>query len=155
MLETRIVLLFINKGNGLMNPINSAKKILNCRSGFSLIEMIMVITLVVIAIIPVINMYIQGVTGTETSEIAIAAPSLAQEKMEETQQLGFSGITVGTSSGTFAAPFDDYSYTLDVGYVTGSFTGSAGATSYKKVDVTVGHVSGSTFVLTTVISDHS
>jgi Tfp pilus assembly protein PilV len=129
-----------------------AKYLIKNRPGFTLIEFIMIIVITGIAIVPITSMILQGVKGSVDSDVASKTHALAQWKMEETKQLSFSSISA--SSGTFSAPFTDYNYTVNVGYVDGNFN-TTGSSLYKKVDITVQCVSGYSLTLTTVISDHN
>ncbi len=122
-------------------------------AGFTLIEFIIIIAMVAIAIVPLANMFLQGVSGTFSSDVITIANGLAQEKMEEYREQEFSSLS--SSSGAFVSPFDDYSYTVDIEYGNADFSPSASATDYRLITVTVGHDSGESVSLTTVTADKS
>lgn len=122
-------------------------------SGFTFIELILIIVIVGIAIIPLVQIFTTSLKGGAEAEANTIALELAQEKMEEIRELSFS--TVSNSSGSFKIPFTSYSYQVTVSYVDGNFSTSAPATNYKKVEVRVTHTSGVSSTLTTVISNHS
>jgi len=122
--------------------------------GFTFIELIMIIVIVGIAVVPLIQMFTTSLKGSADTEATSIALELAQDKMEETKQLGFGGIS--STSGTFSSPFTAYSYQVTVSYVNDTFTDSGGSpTNYKKVEVKVTHSSGTSTTLTTVVSNHS
>ena len=131
----------------------SIKSILqNKSSGFTLIELIMIIVILSIAFVPITSMILQGVRGSVDADISAKTLALAQKKMEETRQLEFSAVS--TSSGNFSSPFADYSYNVGLEYVDKNFNTTV-SSKYKKIAVTVQYVSGYSLTLTTVISDHS
>jgi len=121
--------------------------------GFTFIELIMVILIVGIAVVPLIQMFTTSLKGSADTEATSVALELAQDKMEETKQLGFAATS--STSGTFASPFTVYSYQVTVGYVDQNFNNSGSPTNYKKVEVKVIHTSGTSTTLTTVVSNHS
>jgi len=121
--------------------------------GFTFIELIMVILIVGIAVVPLIQMFTTSLKGSADTEATSIALELAQDKMEETKQLGFAATS--STSGTFASPFTAYSYQVTVGYVDQNFNNSGSPTNYKKVEVKVIHTSGTSTTLTTVVSNHS
>ena len=121
--------------------------------GFTFIELIMIIMIVGIAIIPLIQMFTTSLKGSADTEATSIALELAQDKMEETKQLGFTAIA--STSGSFASPFTAYSYQVTVSYVDQYFAASGSATNYKKIEVKVTHSSGTGTTLTTVVSNHS
>ena len=121
--------------------------------GFTFIELIMIIVIVGIAVVPLIQMFTTSLKGSADAESNSIALELAQDKMEETKQLGFAATS--STSGTFASPFTAYSYQVTVSYVDQNFAASGSATNYKKVEVKVTHTSGTSTTLTTVVSNHS
>lgn len=121
-------------------------------SGFTLIELIMIIVILAIAFVPLSSMILQGVKGSIDSDVSAKSLALATQKMEETKQLPFSSVS--DSSGSFSSPFSDYSYSVSVSDVDEDFkTSSPGL--YKKIDVMVQNTSGYTLKLTTVVSKHN
>jgi len=129
------------------------KNLLSPVGGMTLIEIVLVIVLVSIAIVPLCTMYAQGVRGAIEMDYGTVANCLAAEKIEEIKTLAFA--SVGNSSGSFPAPFNDYAFSITVQYVNADFTVSAGSTNYKRVTVTVTHPSGINLALTTVMSNHA
>ncbi|MCX5884759.1 MAG: prepilin-type N-terminal cleavage/methylation domain-containing protein [Proteobacteria bacterium] len=121
--------------------------------GFTFIELIMIIVIVGIAVVPLIQMFTTSLKGSADTEATSIALELAQDKMEETKQLGFAATS--SPSVTFASPFTAYSYQVTVSYVDQNFEASVPATNYKKVEVKVTHSSGTSTTLTTVVSNHS
>jgi Tfp pilus assembly protein PilE len=121
--------------------------------GFTFIELIMIIVIVGIAVVPLIQMFTTSLKGSADTEATSIAIELAQDKMEETKQLGFAATS--STSGTFASPFTAYSYQVTVGYADQNFNNSGSPTNYKKVEVKVTHTSGTSTTLTTVVSNHS
>ena len=120
---------------------------------FTFIELIMIIVIVGIAVVPLIQMFTTSLKGSADAEATSIALELAQDKMEETKQLSFGSIS--SSSGTFSAPFTDYSYQVTMSYLDQNFNNSGSPTNYKKVVVAVTHSSGTSTTLTTVMANHS
>ena len=121
--------------------------------GFTLIELIIVIIIAGIGIVPLINMFYGAGLSMGQSDFITLATELAQKKMDDNTQLGFSAIPED-AGGTFPAPHAAYSYTTTVTLVNANFLDDASSTTYKKLVVTVTSA-GRNVTLTTVLSNHS
>ncbi len=121
--------------------------------GFTLIEMIIVIIIVGIGLVPLMNMFQNVGVSLGQSDFVTIATGLAQKKMDDNMQLGYSGIPED-AGGTFPAPHAAYSYTTTVTLVNANFLDDASSTSYKEIEVTVTSA-GRSVKLTTVLSNHS
>jgi len=125
--------------------------------GFSLIEFIIIVVLVSIALVPIMNMYVQGVRGSDVSDVAAIAGNLAQLKMEQGEQtpFGLLGSMTLSSGGAGMEGYSDYNFQINLSYVDGSFAPAGGTTSYRKVTVIITHTSGASVTLTTVKANHA
>ena len=128
------------------------KTTLHKASGFTLIEMVMIIVLVGIGLVPLMNMFYGSGRSMSQSDFVTIATELAQKKLDGYIQGGYAALP-GSASGTFAAPFAAYSWSETATSVDENFL-SAGSTNYKKVIITVTG-SGQTLTLTTVLANHS
>ncbi|MCP4717539.1 MAG: hypothetical protein GY868_20655, partial [Deltaproteobacteria bacterium] len=96
---------------------------------------------------------LQGVRSSNITSSISTASGLAQEKMEETLSLAYSAVT--SSSGSFSAPYSDYSYSVNVTNVNSDFGTGSPDPDIKKVEITVSHGSGVSLNLTTIVTDHN
>lgn len=108
--------------------------------GFSLIEIIISITILAIVLYSLIAVFITtGVKGVSV-EVFIVAQSLAEGKLEEAMALPFDNIT-SESETNFSGNLDEYSYEIIRNYVSREVLDiSAGEeTDYKKITVLIRH----------------
>lgn len=138
----------------IMKPQTEHRKPQTEQTGFTLIELIIVIVVVGICFISIMSLFAEGLNKNITNEIRTVATSLAEGKMEEVLQNSFASIT--NESGSFDVPFSDYSYQVSWNYVesTDLDTPVEGPTEYKNVRVSVSHNLIEDVVLTTLISDY-
>ncbi|MBU4148944.1 MAG: type II secretion system GspH family protein [Candidatus Omnitrophica bacterium] len=109
--------------------------------GFSLLELVLSIVIIGLCIIPIALSHQQAAAGSIQTKVLTVATALAEEKMEEAINAGFSGVS-NTSLTSFSSPFTDYSYQVTVHYVDALDldTSIDPATSdYKNIEVQVSH----------------
>ncbi|MEZ5542582.1 MAG: type II secretion system protein [Pseudomonadota bacterium] len=88
------------------------------QSGFTLLELIMVIVIVVLASVPILGQFTQ-VAGSTLSDAEIqTATQLAQERAEQIlarrRDQGYSAVAVGTTNDVLTGNFSAYSRTVTV-----------------------------------------
>jgi type II secretory pathway pseudopilin PulG len=106
---------------------------------FTLVELIMSIIIVALAAIPISIMYQRSMQGSVANRMLTVASSLAEQKMEETLNLGFSAAT-SQGPNAFSAPFNEYSYQVIVHYVQAADLNTSvdpTVTDYKNIEVRV------------------
>jgi len=109
--------------------------------GFTLIELIISTVVLGLCVIPIALIHQEAMHGSYQTKVLTVATALAEEKMEETLILGFSGVA-SVASTSFASPFDDYSYQVTVHYVNGSDMDTSvdpTVTTYRNIEVQVSH----------------
>jgi prepilin-type N-terminal cleavage/methylation domain-containing protein len=140
-------------------------------SGFTLIEIIITMVVLSIAAIGVLTVFTTGIKGSAEPLIVDQATQLAQQIMEQkviglTLSNGYNAVQ-DIASTPFAAPFANYSYTVNATCVDSNFANAQGAPGYnadgscdqtfvrnsKLVTVTVTWTGGSV-VLTTVVGNY-
>ena len=86
------------------------------KRGFTLIEIMLAITILTIGIIGVLRAYIISVNTLEAGQNSIDAVCLLKEKMAEIEQVVMEegGISPGTSSGKFEDEFEGFRWELEV-----------------------------------------
>lgn len=113
------------------------------RFGFSIIEVLASITLLVIGLFSIVKLFPYGMKISRFAEKKSLAAVIAQEKMETLISSGYEGIDTGTiearsqvSTGNFG-----YKYHFDrettVIYVDGDLNESESDTGMKQIEVTV------------------
>ncbi|MEA3492765.1 MAG: type II secretion system protein [Candidatus Margulisiibacteriota bacterium] len=110
------------------------------KRGFSLIEVVISITVLAIVLYALIAVFITtGVKGVNV-EIFTVAQSLAEGKLEETMALSFNNVT-SESETNFSGNLSDFSYEIISNYVSGEAldTPVGYSTDYKKIEVLIRH----------------
>ena len=110
------------------------------QSGFSLIELIMVIIIMALASVPILGQFTQAANSTLINENIQTASQLAQERAEDILALrrdqGYAAVTPGTSNDVLTGNYANYSRTVTVSEPS-TFGGCATGASCKSVVVTV------------------
>jgi type IV pilus assembly protein PilV len=80
------------------------------RNGFTFIEVLMAIFLLVIALVGLASVTVSVIKGNDLSKMVTTATTLAKDKMEELKnssatQAGYTGIPVGGYSDTVPTPY--------------------------------------------------
>jgi len=105
------------------------------RRGFSLIELVIGLTIMALAFYSLIAVLMLAAPKTAKVENINKKVYLANEKMEEYTARPFAQAVSGETSGSFSGNFSAYNYKVIVTYVTSQDvnTPTSGATYYKKV----------------------
>ena len=108
-------------------------------SGFTLIEVLVSVFIVVIALLAIIRIFPLGMNINVSSERTTVADNLAQNKIEEMISLPYSQLTVGTIESRHKVPDSSSIYERQtvISYLNGSLQPSATDQGIKKVVVTV------------------
>lgn len=121
------------------------RKILSTPDAFSIIEVIVAISLLSIGIFAIVKMFPFGLQISKSSEEITVAAMAANEKMESLVALGYDGINTGTieakqkiSTGSFGDVYGLYRETI-VSYVDGNLAEPipVSDTGMKKIEITV------------------
>ena len=138
------------------------RKLLNCLKkfdGYSLIELVTVILLVVTIMPGLTGMYSTVFTNSHTAEFITVAELLAVEQVESilahkgSSMSGFGYSTINNarySSVNPGAPFSGFTRSVNI-----QVFNPGGQYEYKLITVTVDHSLISTVTLQTIIMDHS
>ena len=124
------------------------------QQGFTLLELVMVITLVAIASIPILGQFSQASSILLTDEIIQTAAQLAQERAEDIladrRTAGFAAVPTGTVNDVLGGTYSSYSRTVTVTSPPGGSGCAAGATC-KEVVVSVDHSGRTRAEITTML----
>ncbi len=86
------------------------------RSGFTLIEIMLTITILTVGIIGILRAYATSINALEVSRDTVDAVCLLKKKMAEIEQAAIEegGISPGSSSGRFEDEFENFGWKLEV-----------------------------------------
>ncbi|MFC1703889.1 prepilin-type N-terminal cleavage/methylation domain-containing protein [Candidatus Omnitrophota bacterium] len=122
------------KGNAIVSVKNS-------RHGLTLIELIMAIVIAAIILTPTSLVIIESVRNAFLPEYFTIASSLLERELERLTNLRFTDpeLDEGTKSGTFPGVFSNYTYNVEVTFVTEDFLVSTlpSGTDYKRVTIAI------------------
>ena len=110
------------------------------RKGFTLVEVIVSVSVVAIVMYALIAVFITaGIKGVNV-EVFTVAQSLAEGKLEEISAFNFAGIT-GESETNYTGDLSGFSYEVVVDYVaSGDLDSPVGyETNYKRIRVQIRH----------------
>ena len=127
----------------------------NASRGFTLVEMIMGITILSIAILALLLVVGQAAQKSAQPELLSTATHLAEGEMERVGNLRYSQI-VNQAPAAFAAPFADYTYEVTVSAVPPcpcppGLADDPAMNQYKQVNVIIRHASQGGVTLTTIV----
>ncbi len=127
------------------------------QQGFTLLELVMVITLIALASIPILGQFSQASSILLTDEIIQTAAQLAQERAEgimaDRRGNGYAAIPTGTTSDVLAGAYSNYSRTVTVLSPPGG-SGCATGASCKEVVIGVDHGGRTRAQLTFILVDY-
>jgi type II secretory pathway pseudopilin PulG len=110
----------------------------NLKKGFTIIELLVAITVLIIGIVAILYMFPISVQVEKYSQQLSIAVQLAQEKTEETISKAYLDTTVGTTTESqLPAPFQKYSRQTVINYVDSNFNPTTTDTGLKKIIVKV------------------
>lgn len=109
-------------------------KSLILRSGFSLLEILVAISIIAIVFLSIFKMHKQTISMIQAAKFYTLAPLLAQNKIEELElRTAYESIY---DSGVFGDNYPGYRYDISIDDADSEFLGYA-AGDLKKIDVTV------------------
>jgi len=109
-------------------------KSLILRSGFSLLEILVAISIIAIVFLSIFKMHKQTISMIQAAKFYTLAPLLAQNKIEELElKTAYESIY---DSGLFGDNYPGYRYNISIDDAESEFLGYA-AGELKKIDVTV------------------
>jgi len=109
-------------------------KLLILRSGFSLLEILVAISIIAIVFLSIFKMHNQTISMNHATKFYTIAPLLAQNKIEELELKSVYDSIY--DSGVFGDNYPGYRYNISIDDVDSEFLGYA-AGDLKKIDVTV------------------
>ena len=133
-----------------------------CRSGFTLIETLIAISILMIAVLSVIQLFPLGLKASTQAKNITVATNLAQAKMEEIISDDYDNLTIGTTTepslSTIDPDFSNFTRVTVINYVNGDLAIVGQDFGLKKVEVYVGWTSpfsgeNSTTSLITLINE--
>lgn len=104
-------------------------------AAFTLVEVVVAITLIAVTLIPMLMMFEFAGTSTIVAKDKNRAVALAQQKMEEVRSMNYSDLTIGTWAETQVA--SGISYYIQVKVDSPVTLDGQSTTSVKEVTVTV------------------
>jgi prepilin-type N-terminal cleavage/methylation domain-containing protein len=131
---------------------------IDCKQrGFTLLELVMVITLVALASIPILGQFSRASSMLLTDEIIQTAAQLAQERAEDVladrRSNGYAAVLAGTSSDVLAGAYSNYSRTVTITSPPGG-SGCAVGASCKEVIINVAHSGRTRAEITFMLVDY-
>ena len=103
--------------------------------GFTLLEVMVAVSLMAVVLVAVMNLYMQTVTLTNTAKFYSVAPQLAQKALTDVEMTQLDSRKEGFS-GDFGASFPGYHWAVSVDSTAIEFFETA-FENLKKIDVTV------------------
>lgn len=121
---------------------------MNRKSGFTIIETILVIIILGITLTPFAILTATVMQKNVYSQAQATAVSLAEGELERVTGTRFS-LLVNEAQAAFSAPFANYTHQVVVDYVNSSAlnTPVAGPTDYKRVEIRVNNIVSGTIKL--------
>jgi general secretion pathway protein I len=115
----------------------SGKTIPLCRrrSGFTLLEIMVAISLIAIVLVSIYKLHAQTIRMNMDAKFYATAPFLAQKKLAETELASPADVT--DDSGTFDGEFSDYTWRIAVEDMESEVLGST-AEDMKRIDIAIG-----------------
>ena len=120
----------------------------NNSKGFSLIELVLALSIITVVFFSLINAFPLGLKITNEAKRATTASFLAQEKIEELFVLGYGNLPAGTieAKNRLSNDPDNFLYhyqrSAEIEHVDGSLNFSASETGMKKITVIVYYQGG-------------
>ena len=116
------------------------KKILNLKTGFTLVETLVALAIFIIAVLVVIQVFPVGLKSTIRSRDETMAINLLQSKIEDVTNQTYDDV-INVSETRFstdqADPYYKFQYQISVQYIKGDLTDSGTDLGLKKVTVFV------------------
>jgi len=140
----------------------SKQRLADCNAGFTLIETLIAISILMIAVLSIIQLFPLGLKASLQAKNVTVATNLAQAKLEEIISDNYDDLTVGTTTepslSAIDSDFSNFTRVTVINYVNGDLVIVGQDFGLKKVEVFVGwsdsfSEKNSTTSLTTLIND--
>ena len=119
--------------------------------GFSLVELLVTVTLAGIVFVAMVPMFVSVLKGTSTNERRVIATNLGQARLEDARMLGYANLTASNLQSNFGATFvaahGGAPYTISYAVSPGPTTTASPTPAYKTVTVSISR-SGDNFTTT-------
>jgi prepilin-type N-terminal cleavage/methylation domain-containing protein len=119
--------------------------------GFSLIELLVTVTLAGIIFVAMVPMFVSVLKGTSTNERRVIATNLGQARLEDARMLGYSNLTAANMASNFGSTFEaahgGAPYNVTYSVAPGPTSSASPSPAYKTVTVSVSR-SGDNFTTT-------
>ncbi|MDD4989803.1 MAG: hypothetical protein PHW31_00635 [Candidatus Pacebacteria bacterium] len=107
-------------------------------AGFTLVEAIVAIGVVIIGLVAVLQVFPIGFSMEKYSQMETQAVLASQEKIEALLGESFSGLAIGTTvENSLSSPYELFSRTTKISFVDVNLNESANPTGLKKIEITV------------------
>ena len=121
------------------------------RRGFSLVELLVTVTLAGIVFVAMVPMFVSVLKGTSTNERRVIATNLGQARLEDARVLGYSNLSATSLQSQFGTSFTaahgGAPYTITYAVSPGPTSSASPTPAYKTVTVSVTR-SGDNFTTT-------
>lgn len=108
------------------------------KNGFSLIEAIVAIGVIVIGLVAVLQVFPAGFSVEKYSQLETQAVLAGQEKIEALLAESFSELAIGTIvESSLPSPYERFSRTAKTSFVDANLNESVSPTGLKKIEITV------------------
>jgi general secretion pathway protein I len=104
--------------------------------GFTLLEVLIALSVIAIVLVGVYRLYTQNLIMAESQRFYSMAPLLAQNKLAEIEMEGEEGFNSG--SGSFGEDYPGFTWEVEIDEATSETLGEFAA-ALKKIDLTVGY----------------
>ena len=121
--------------------------------GFTLIELVMATTVLIIAVGGLLTIFANVVHSTVMPELLNIGAYLGEEQLERVKTLRYSDV-LNQGPTPFGGNFTNYDYQVVVSPVPLTLADDPGMLNYKQVQMIVRHTTVGQVTLTTVISNH-
>jgi len=115
---------------GYLGQPSSRRIVFHRNNGFTLLEVMIAVSIIAISVVSLMGLQAQSVSMAEISRFQLTAALLAQKKIAELELTDFE--TLGSETGVFESPFEDYHYGLEVAVLGEDDVGIPGADELLK-----------------------
>jgi type II secretory pathway pseudopilin PulG len=125
------------------------------RTGFTLIEIIILIVLAGIIIPVIVIPFATGIRGSQKPEMVTKAMYYAHQRMEELMKYNYCNAALNVTGGSVAFTTGgepNYTGQNNIAYVDSTFAASGSDVGYKRIQVTVTDPQGSTYNVYSVVT---
>ena len=125
--------------------------------GFSLIELLVTVTLAGIIFVAMVPMFVSVLKGTSTSERRVIATNLSQARLEDARMLGYANLSATSLQSnfgtTFTAAHGGAIYNISYAVTSGPTSSATPTPAYKQVTVSISRAGQSFPTVTTIVQN--